>query len=266
MAAINVSANFAFLAQEFPHAAEGATLSGRQRTCGPASDDGPRNRGQAKLVLLRKQAIISNIMSKQKNEKSLEKYILKRFRARGRGAALTPSAFLDLAPRPVVAVALTRLVRSGSLTRPSRGVYVYPKQSQLLGELAPTPQEVAMALAKRGSERLQPSGAQAANLLGLSEQVPAKILYLTDGQSRTVMIKNLPVELRKSTPKRLAAAGTITGTVAEALRYLRKDQVDDQVADQLRSRLSEQDKRQLLKDIKLVPAWIGEVFRKVAGP
>ena len=107
--------------------------------------------------------------------------------------------------------------------------------------------------------------AQAANLLGLSEQVPAKIVYLTDGPSRTIMIKNLPVELRQSTPKRLATAGKISGTVAEALRYLRKDQVDEDVVARLRNRLSETDKKQLMRDIALVPAWIGNVFRKVAG-
>jgi len=177
---------------------------------------------------------------------------------------LTPSAFLDLADRRAVAMALTRLVRRGSLTRVSRGVYVYPKQSKLLGELAPSPQEVAKALARRGGERLQPAGAQAANLLGLSEQVPAKVVYLTDGPSRTIMLKNLPIELRQSTPKRLATAGKVSGTVAEALRYLRKEQVDEQVVARLRDRLSATDKKQLMKDIALVPAWIGDVFRKVA--
>jgi len=186
-------------------------------------------------------------------------------RGLGRGATQTPGAFLDLGSRTAVGTALSRLVERGRLRRVSRGVYAYPKQSRLLGELAPSPQEVAKALARRGGERLQPTGAQAANLLGLSEQVPAKIVYLTDGTSRKIMIRNLPVELRQSTPKRLATAGKVSGTVAEALRYLRKDQVDDKVVKQLRKRLSETDKKQLMKDITLVPAWIGEVFRKVAG-
>jgi hypothetical protein len=214
--------------------------------------------------MLRKEAIISNIMARRKSAKSLENSILKRFRARGRGTAETPSAFLDLAPRPVVAMALTRLVRSGMLTRPSRGVYVFPKQSKLLGELSPTPHEVARTLTRRGGERLQASGAQAANLLGLSEQIPAKVVYLTDGQTRKIQIKNLPIELKQATPKRMAMAGRVSGTVAEALRYLRKDQVDNRIVDHLRHRLNKRDKQQLMKDIKLVPAWIGEVFRAVA--
>ena len=203
-------------------------------------------------------------MPRKKSNKSVEESILKRFRARGRGAALTPSSLLDLADRRVVAVALSRLVRSGRLRRPSRGVYVYPKQSEVLGELAPSAQEIAKAVSRTGGERVQPSGAHAANLLGLSEQVPAKIVYLTDGTARTIRVKNLSIELRQVTAKRLATAGKVSGTVAEALRYLRQQGVNEQVIEKLRGRLSAQDKRQLMKDIKLVPAWIGEMFRAVA--
>lgn len=195
---------------------------------------------------------------------SIENSVYKRFRGRGRGAVATPSDFLDLGGRSAVDKALSRLVNDGKLTRVGRGVYVYPKQSKLLGELSPRPQDVAEALAKRGGERLQPSGAQAANLLGLSDQVPAKIVYLTDGPSRTIKIRNLPVILKNASPRRLATAGRVTGAVAEALRYLRKDQVNQRVVTQLRGRLNAEDKRQLLKDLTLVPAWIGDVFRAVA--
>lgn len=204
-------------------------------------------------------------MPRKKSEKSIEGSILKRFRARGRGAAMMPGDFLDLAERRVIAVALSRLLKAGRLRRPSRGVYVYPKQSELLGELAPNPEEIVKAISRVGGERVQVSGAYAANLLGLSDQVPAKLVYLTDGNSRKLQVRNLPIELRQASARRLATAGRVSGTVAEALRYLRKDQVDDQVIEQLRRRLSESDKTQLQKDIKRVPAWIGEVFRSLAA-
>lgn len=204
-------------------------------------------------------------MARRKAEKSIEESILKRFRARGRGAAMTPSDFLDLADRRVIAVALSRLVKAGRLRRPSRGVYVYPKQNELLGELAPNPEEIVKAISRAGGERVQVSGAYAANLLGLSDQVPAKLVYLTDGNSRKLQVRNLPIELRQASARRLAIAGRVSGTVAEALRHLRKDQVNDQIVEQLRRRLSESDKTQLQKDIKRVPAWIGEVFRSLAA-
>lgn len=185
-------------------------------------------------------------------------------RGKGGGAVSTPSDFLDLGSRAAVDKALSRLVQEGKLRRVSRGVYAYPERSDFLGELTPRPEEVAEALARRGSERLLPSGAQSANLLGLSEQVPARIEYLTDGPSRTVMIGKLPVRLRAAAPSRLATADRVTGTVVQALRFLRKGQVDDRIIAKLRARLTEADKGQLLKDIPLVPTWIGKVFRKVA--
>ena len=216
------------------------------------------------FILSEKKGIISDKMARPKTPKSVEESIYKRFRARGRGAAATPSDFLDLGSRPAVDKALSRLVQARKLTRVKRGVYLYPKQSKLLGQLYPSPQEVAEAVTKGGGERLLPSGALAANRLGISEQVPAKIIYLTDGTSRTVEIGNLPIELRQASTKRLATAGRVSGDVAEALRFIRKDQVTEKVIKQLRSRLSASDKKQLMKDIKLVPAWIGKVFREVA--
>lgn len=172
--------------------------------------------------------------------------------------------FLDLGSRGAVDLALFRLLKKGLLRRVDRGVYGYPEKSQLIGELSPSPEAVAKALARRGAQKLMPSGAYAANMLGLTEQVPSKIEYLTDGPSRRIMIQKLPVVLKQTTPARLATAGRVSGTVAQALRFLRKDQVDEAVIEKLRARLGKTDKEQLLRDVPLVPAWIGEVFRQVA--
>lgn len=195
---------------------------------------------------------------------SIEKSVLRRIYGRGRGSVFATNEFLDLGSRGAVDLVLFRLLKKGLLRRVDRGVYGYPEKSQLIGELSPSPEAVAKALARRGSQKLMPSGAYAANLLGLTEQVPAKIEYLTDGPSRRVMIQKLPVVLKQTTPARLATAGRVSGTVAQALRFLRKDQVDEAVIEKLRARLGKTDKKQLLRDIPLVPAWIGEVFRQVA--
>ena len=207
---------------------------------------------------------VSDIMSGKKTGQSIDSKVVRRFIKRGSGSVATPVDFLDLGSRAAVDQALSRLVRQGALRRVSRGVYNYPKMSRLLGELSPSPEEVARALARQGLQRIIPSGAYAANLLGLSEQVPARIEYLTDGSSRKVMIRNLPVVLKRTTPRQMATANRTSGNVAQALRFLRKDQVDETIIKKLRTRLSKDDKEQLLKDIPLVPAWIGEIFRQVA--
>jgi hypothetical protein len=98
----------------------------------------------------------------------------------------TPPHFLDLASRPAVTSALRRQIDAATIRQLGRGLYDYPKLHTALGPLAPTADGLAKALAGRDRVRLQPSGAYAANLLGLSERVTGKVVFLTDGPSRLV--------------------------------------------------------------------------------
>lgn len=160
---------------------------------------------------------------------------------------------------------LSRLVKKSVLTRVARGVYSYPQVNRLIGELSPSPEVAAKALARRGAQKLLPSGALAANLLGLSEQVPTKVEYLTDGPSCRVMVKRMTVELKQTTPRNLATAGRVSGVVIQALRFLRRQQVGREVVGQLRLRLKPAERRQLVKDIPYAPAWMAPIFREIAG-
>jgi hypothetical protein len=196
---------------------------------------------------------------------SIEQSVASRIYGAGKGSTWSPGDFVDLGSRSAVDVALFRLVKKGVLRRVDRGLYSFPRKSELLGELSPAPESVARTLARRGAQKLLPSGAAAANLLGLSDQVPAKVEYLTDGRTKRVRIQKLPVVLRQAAPSRMATAGRVSGTVAQALRFLRREQVDDAVVAKLRARLSTAEKAQLVRDIPLVPAWVGEVFRRVAA-
>jgi hypothetical protein len=195
---------------------------------------------------------------------SLEKTLIKRIRGRGRGGVVSPPEFLDLGSRAAVDQVLSRLVKKNVLRRVSRGIYSYPEKSELLGEVAPAPGAVARAMARRGAQRLMPTGALAANQLGLTDQVTAKVEYLTDGASRRAMIKRLPVVLKHTSTRNLATADRVTGVVIQALRFLRQSKVTEEVILKLQERLSAADKEQLIRDIPLAPAWMGEVFRRVA--
>jgi hypothetical protein len=196
--------------------------------------------------------------------KTIEESMLRRVRGRGRGSAVTPTDFLDLGSRAAVDQGLSRLARKNMLTRVSRGVYAFPETNAWIGEVSPTSDEVAKALARRGSGKLLPSGALAANLLGLSDQVPAKAEYLTDGPSCRVMIKRLVVVLKQTTPKNLATAGRVSGVVIQALRFLRRQQVGPEEVVKLRERLKPAERRQLVKDIPFAPAWMAPIFRQIA--
>ena len=153
----------------------------------------------------------------------------------------------------------------GTIRQLARGVYDYPKIDQQLGSLQPSTDDIANALAGRDATRLQPSGAYAANLLGLSTQVPMKVVYLTDGRTRTVQIGKRQIILKHTTPRNMATAGKISGLVIQALRHLGRKNVNTQVIAQLDRRLDAAARTQLMKDIRHAPAWITDIFRSLAG-
>jgi len=161
-------------------------------------------------------------MPGKKSPQALDSTVLATIHCRGRGAVFVPADFLPIGSREAVDLALHRLARKGTIRRLSRGVYNYPKQHPVLGPLTPSAEVIAKALAGRDRTRLQPAGVYAANALGLSDQVPAKAVFLTDGPTRTVKIGTITIQLRNTTAKNMAAAGRLSGLLIQALRALGK--------------------------------------------
>lgn len=192
-----------------------------------------------------------------------EDIVVSRIYGHGRGWVFTPNQFFDLGSHSAVRKALERLTKQGTIRRLSLGLYDYPKRHPTLGDLVPNYEQIGKAFAGQHKLRLQPSGAYAANLLGLTDQVPAKIIFLTDGSNRKLTIYNQRIIFKRTTPKNMAAAGRISGLVIQALRHLGKVNVDDDIVDKLKARLSDADKKQLLKDITCAPAWIGAIFKRM---
>ena len=200
-----------------------------------------------------------------KHAKSIDSQILRRVKAVGRGRVFTPRDFVDLGSRDAVDKALSRHAQSGAIRKLARGLYDYPRRDPQLGLLSPSIDAIAQALQGRDAVRLQPSGAYAANLLGLSDQVPMKVVFLTDGSPRRIQLGKLQIILKRTTPRNMATAGKISGLVIQALRHLGRRHVDGNVSANLRQRLKPADKRQLLKDIRYAPAWIARFMQQVAA-
>lgn len=186
---------------------------------------------------------------------SVSDQIMRRARQRGRGGVFTPTDFLDVAARAAVDQALSRLVKSRKLRRLARGLYDYPKVHPKLGALSPAPDDVARALARETGSQAQIAGAHAANALGLSMQVPAKSLYLTNGPSRRIVLGKRVVDLRHASPKHLIAPGSPAGTVVQALRHVGPVRAAD-VAQVANRQLSPSDKRVLASNAIQAPAWM----------
>ena len=200
-----------------------------------------------------------------KNVQSIDHAILSRIYGSRGGAAFSPSNFLDLGSRRAVDLALHRLVQRKILRRLARGLYEYPREHPELRTLSPDLEKVARALAGKHRIRLQPAGAYATNLLGLSEQVPAKVVFLTDGSSRTVKIGRQEIQLRRTTPRNMAAAGRLSGSLMQAFRHLGKEHITRERMEHLKRTLPAKERQQLLKDLPLAPAWMHPLFRELAG-
>jgi Family of unknown function (DUF6088) len=203
-------------------------------------------------------------MNSRKAPQSVDSRVLATIHGRGRGSVFVPADFLGIGSRAAVDVALHRLARSGKIRRLARGVYDFPKQHPVLGPLAPSAEAVARALAGRDRTRIQPAGAYAANALGLSEQVPAKAVFLTDGPSRTVKIGPMTIQLRRTTARNMAAAGRLSGLLIQGLRELGKEHVTPERRAHLKRTLPAGQRHELIKDLRLAPAWMHPIFRELA--
>jgi hypothetical protein len=135
-------------------------------------------------------------------------------------AVFVPADFLEIGSREAVDVTPHRLVRQGTIRRLARGIHDFPEAHSVLGPLEPSTEAIARALAGHDRTRLQPAGAHAANALGHSEQVPAKVVFLTDGPARTIRIGSTTIQLRRTTPQNMASAGRLSGLLIQAFREL----------------------------------------------
>jgi hypothetical protein len=198
-------------------------------------------------------------------ELGIEADITHRVRRSKQGTVFTPALFANLGGRAAIDKAMQRLVARGELRRLSRGLYDKPRQDPLLGMLWPSVDAIVAALTGKDKLRLQPTGAYAANLLGLSDQVPARVEFLTDGTSRTVKAGPMQIVLKRTTPRQMAAAGRTSGLVIQALRSLGPDHLTPQRLSKLRRTIPAAQRQVLLDDLALAPGWMQPTLRALAS-
>jgi hypothetical protein len=194
---------------------------------------------------------------------SIEDKLLRAIKRGGTGQCFTARNFLRLGGPEAVWQALSRLERRGIIRRLAKGLYDYPRRHPGIGLLSPEPEAVAKAITERDASQLQPTGAYAANLLGLSEQVPAKVEFLTSGPGRKVKIGRREIILKSTVPRNMATAGRISGTVIQALRHIGKDHVSPDHVAQLRKRLSGGERAQLWEDRLNAPMWLLPILEQI---
>lgn len=195
---------------------------------------------------------------------SIDAAVARRVQRAAPGTVFTPALFAKTGSRSAVDKALQRLVARGGLRRLARGLYDKPREDPLLGILWPSVDAIVKALSGKDRLRLQPTGAYAANLLGLTEQVPARVEFLTDGTGRTVRVGPMRIVLKRTTPRQMAAAGRSSGLVIQALRNLGPAHISADRLERLRRTLPIAERRALLDDLALAPTWMRPLLRSLA--
>jgi len=195
---------------------------------------------------------------------SVQNKILRIIYNHGRGWAFNQKDFLRVGSRNAIDIALYRLVIHGKIRRVIRGVYDYPKYSYLLKqELSANFDQVAHAIARKNGWRIQACGEAALNLLGISNQVPGTVVYLSDGPHKTVNIGNLKIAFKKTSLKEMRVEHTFTSLTVQALKTLGHENVNDEVIKKIRHNWTSAERKKMIKDAQYVTSWIYEYIKQI---
>ncbi|MDP5046756.1 MAG: DUF6088 family protein [Saprospiraceae bacterium] len=194
---------------------------------------------------------------------SIEKQILNRIKKARRGVLFFTDSFMAYGNAKAVSKALQRLTRAGEIDRVAVGIYVRPVIDTVIGKVSTSVEDIAKAIARRDRARIVPTGIYAMNRLGLSTQVPLKVVFLTDGAARKIKIRNSSITFKKTAPKNVAAAGEISRLAIQALRSIGKEKVTADEIKKIQKVLGNEKKSKLEHDIRLAPSWIREIIKPV---
>lgn len=193
---------------------------------------------------------------------SIENKILTKIKKSKKGTLFINADFIDFANSKAVSKALERLTLKGKISRIARGFYTINKFSKLIGEVRPTTEEIALKICERDKARIMPTGPAALNALGLSTQVPMKLVYLTDGSPRKIVLGRRSILFKKTSTKNLSTIGPISGLVITALKSIGKGLVYDHEIEIILKHLKNEKPQNIIHDIKIAPEWIRVILRK----
>jgi Family of unknown function (DUF6088) len=203
-------------------------------------------------------------MPRAPSENSIDTKISRYVNRRAPGAVFVPGTFVAFGSRAAIDKTLQRLVADGTLRRLSRGLYDKPRRHDMLGILWPSVETIVKAIAGKDKLRTQPIGVYAANMLGLSDQVPAKVVLLTDGISRTVQAGPMQIRLQRTTPRQMAAAGRLSGLLIQAFKSMGVQHITPKHIGRLRENIPAVERAKVMKDLALAPEWMRPLLKQVA--
>ncbi|MEA1892552.1 MAG: DUF6088 family protein [Campylobacterota bacterium] len=197
--------------------------------------------------------------------KSIEEMVLSRIYGNGKGYAFSSHDFIEEFSQNSIDKALSTLSKKGKIRRVARGIYDYPRYSDFLKQqLSPDIEQVAHAYARKLNWSIEVSGDTALNILGISTQVVAKYIYLSNGQNKSYKIMdNTSLEFKKSSLKNIGFKYKESSLIVQALKALGKEHVTDTVIEKIHRKIDEKMYEKILKDTKTSTVWIYETIKKI---
>jgi len=183
-----------------------------------------------------------------------------------RGKIFFQDDFATFGTPGAIRLALSRIEKNGLLVRVAHGIYSYPRINKIewIDEkyILPSIDEIAHAIAKRDKIRLVPTASHALNVLGLSTQVPANVVYITDGTARRIKVGKGRGILFKHTSntRNLAYKSELLMLIVLALREIGEKNVTDEQLAIIKEHFATISKKEFDTDIKLIPLWIRKLL------
>jgi hypothetical protein len=194
----------------------------------------------------------------------IENKIISRVYGNGRGWSFCKNDFIDLGSADAIDKALSRLTQSQRIRRIAHGLYDYPRFSDLLQKtLSPDIDQVANAYARKFSWRIEVSGDSALNLLGLSSQIPAQYLYLSDGPSKSYDVMGVALNFKKSSLKDIGFKHRESTLIVQALKALGKEHLTTELFAKIREKIAKESFAKILRDTQGSTGWIYEAIKQI---
>ena len=183
----------------------------------------------------------------------------------GRGWSFSSADLIHKFSRQEIDNTLSDLVKKAKIRRVSRGIYDYPKYSELLQkELSPDIDQVAQAYARKFNWKIEVSGDTALNILGLSTQVVGQYIYLSNGSNKKYNLNDgTLLEFKKSSLKNIGFKHKESSLIVQALRALGKARVTNQVINTIREQIEPNKFQKILNDTSSATVWIYETIKQI---
>ena len=178
------------------------------------------------------------------------------------GTVFVPIDFVLITDKKTASVSLSRLEKEKIVLKIMRGIYYKAEYNDFLDEyVAPEADAVAQALSRNYGWTIVPCGDTALNLLGLSTQIPAAWVYVSDGPYKEYTYNQTTIKFKRTTNKEISKLSYKTALVVQALKALGNDNINDSVIIKLKNTLTEEEKKMMLIEAKAVTSWIFEYIK-----